>query len=192
MATVAANFAVKILVEGLGCKKVAGISLTEDTNLDPTLNGESEATLFFSGITRLLGCVAGTVLSAVHWPASYLPQCHGTFTNGFPFTNKAVDQNGPSQNNYKQVVNHLQRQASRFKEWVTIGPTAECISHPSYFMMKTQYKINRVWPIKQRGSQTYNVGNPLILKDLYPANLLGLADGSFLIWKGMQCCVSLP
>lgn len=187
------------VMEGLGCKKISGISLTEDTNLDPTLNGmpngsngESEGALFFANLVNLLGCVADGILSAVHWPASFLPQCHGAFTNGFPYTNKVTDQSGASQHNYKAVVNHLQRQTSRFKEWVTIGPTAQCISHPFYFMMKSQYKINRLWPVKQVDSQTYNVGNPLVLKDFIPANLPGKEDGSFLIWKGMQCCISIP
>jgi conjugal transfer pilus assembly protein TraU len=187
------------VMEGLGCKNPSGISLAYDSNLDPTMTGlpngstgESEATLFFANIVNLLACAVDSVASLVHWPLSFLPQCHGAFTNAFPYKTRFTEQSGPPAANYKALVGHLQKQTSRFLEWVTIGPTAQCVAHPFYFMMKSQYKINRVWPIKQMDAQTYNVGNPLTLKDVIPVNFPGKEDASFLLWKGMQCCVSIP
>lgn len=186
------------ILEALACNKVSSISLAYDSSLDPTMNslpsgatGESEAVTFFANLPMLLACFADTVASYVYHPLTFLPQCHGAQTPSFGFSNKRANQPGAAHNNYNHVVAHLQKQAARFQEWVTIGPTAQCVSHPFYFMMKGGYRFNRIYPFSQTGDSLYGIGDPLIAKDILPANIPFKSDGSFLVWKGVQCCLKI-
>ena len=182
------------IFEALGCQKVSSISLAYDTNIDPTMNtipngstGESEAVTFFKSLPLLLGCAVDAVASTVWHPLTFLPQCHGAQTPAFGYQNWNNQTSGPRSTNYKAAVVHLQRQASRFMEWVTIGPTAICFSHPFYFLMKGGYRINPVYPIRQSRSYKNSIGASAMIADFYSPPMQ--PDSSYLIWKAHQCCL---
>ena len=183
--------------EGLVCSKISSISLAYDSNLDPTLNtlpngnlGEAEAALFFSNVVTLMSCVVDGVSALVMgWPVDFLPYCSGHQTNSYPYDNKVDSNNHISQLNFKVAVDHMVfKQAARFSEWVTIGPTAQCFSHPFYFPVKSAYRFNRTFPFNDNGSRKLVVGTPLLVHDVFSRNTPATVDATILVWKANQCC----
>lgn len=185
------------VLEGLICTKISSISLSYDSNLDPTLNtlpngnlGEAEAVKFFSNVITLMSCVVDGVSALVMgWPVDFLPYCSGHQTNSYPYDNKVAGNNHISQLNFKVAVDHMVfKQAARFNEWVTIGPTAQCFSHPFYFPIKSAYRFDRTYPFPDTGKRKLVVGTPLLIHDIFSRNTPTSVDATILVWKANQCC----
>jgi len=179
-----------------------GIDISYDSNLDPSMNsmptgmtGESEAVTFFvktAGLlTQVPSILADTVASSVYHPLSFLPHLTGAQTPAYPFMNVTYSQPGTSYLNFKIVVDHLYKQSARMIEWATIGPTAQCFAHPSYFPLKSSYRFNRVYPYNDNSDRHLSMGTPLMLWDGATRNPPGQDDSTFLIWKAHQCCLKL-
>lgn len=188
------------VLEGLACSKISSISLAYDSNLDPTMNtlpngalGESEAAKFFNNVVSMMSCVADAYSAVLMgWPLDFLPYCSGAQTNSYPYDNKVQDSNKISQLNFKVAVDHIVfKQAARFQEWVTIGPTAQCFSHPYYFPIKSAYRFDRTFPFADSGSRKLVVGTPLLIHDIFSRNTPATVDATILVWKANQCCMKV-
>lgn len=187
-------FAMLNSMESAQCASLDGFALANMTELDPTFQNDLWGVLFtpeaslFATYPLQLACIADAAATAVGFPINALFWCTGAAGGTYPFTG-----NVPSVESH-QMLNHLVLAKAMSKMhrvgalWGTTGPLAQCSSFPSPFLIKTQYRLDEVWPARINKKGIY-LGQTEFVWGLFPPANYPTREGSvYLIWQGKQCC----
>lgn len=178
----------------LVCRGSNGFNLAYVTEVDPTWQNDSwaavlnpEAALFTSNVAQL-ACSADSVAANIAFPLDPLFWCAGSWGGVYPFSGTANQSVGVNQRNNLVLSKFLARQARLGLAFQTVGPDAICTTHPNPIWIKSEYRLNQVYPVPLHGAP--QVIGALPEKQFPPVtNPPGMADTVNLIWQGQECCV---
>ena len=190
-------FGVMTFLEGMLCGDYSGfLGMYYDSAIDPRMSGmpsgttgENEAVMFFTNLAAYVPAVAEAFTTMIWHPVDVIPYTAGAQTSPYPYRIQVNERPGATEINFDAAIKHIFRQSASFIEWVSVGPTAECFTHPSYFPIKSSYRFNRLWPFADAGGRHLTIGTPLAIWDVSSRNLPMQEDASILIWKAKQCCL---
>lgn len=135
----------------------------------------------FAGAIDSISSNFGFPNDAIYWAA-------GSWGNTFPLTGNANQQSTYFQGNNLVMAKYITRAHRLGLMWQTIGPTAQCFSHPNPMILKSQYRINQIGPIPRYGKPVV-FGDAGLMQFPPITNLPTKEHTSNLIWTGTQCCI---
>lgn len=179
------------------CHTSNGYNLLYMTEIDPTWNDDEfgvllspESTLFANPIAQA-ACIIDAVAANVWYPLDPLFWCAGSWGGVYPLSGNAPITNGLPQVNNLVMSKFIARNARLGLGWQTIGPTAQCNSHPNPIWIKSQFRINQVGPLVRHGD-TQAIGDLGLLQFPPTANYPGTGEYTAnLLWQGQQCCAKI-
>ncbi len=179
----------------LGCRTSGGFALAYTTEIDPTWQDDLWAGLYspeaglFGSLAANTACIADSLASNVAFPIDALFWCAGSWGNVYPFSGNANESLTPFQVDNLELAKFIARLAREGLAWQTIGPDAICSAHPNPIWIKSQYRVDEVYPVITRGA-------PLVIGALPFKQIPGLITNTpintsmvDLIWQGTECCV---
>lgn len=188
-------FSILELFKELGCLSTSGFALGYITELDPTWHSDlwgavlsPESALFANPLAQM-ACSVDAVASTISHPLDALFWCQGTSGPIYPLTGTSQHLNSNQQSNMQILGKFMAKAHRQLMLFATIGPGAECFSHPMPFIIKSQYRVNPIWPFKKNG-KPINLGMSEYKWGLSPpANFATRESSAYLIWQGQQCCL---
>lgn len=179
----------------LGCRSSGGFALAYATEVDPTWQNDLWAGLYspeaglFGGLIANTACMADAVAANVAFPIDALFWCAGSWGNVYPFSGNSNQSITPFQVDNLELAKFIARLAREGLAWQTIGPSAICAAHPNPIWIKSQYRVDEVFPVVTHGAPL--VIGALPFKQLPPmiTNFPGYESMVDLIWQGQECCV---
>ncbi|QHS09109.1 TraU family protein [Sinimarinibacterium sp. NLF-5-8] len=190
-------FAVMGLMLDAACSAMGhnGIDLAAVTEVDPLWQDDEwaiafapESILFSLPVTQL-ACMADTVASAVAYPLDPLFWCVGGWGSTYPLSGNANSVNGDAQGNALTLAKFVARQTRIGILPQTVGPTAMCSPHPNPIWVKSQWRVEPVFPLPTFNAPIYFGQTEMRWAAVPPANFPGASDSAYLLWRGRQCCV---
>lgn len=179
----------------LGCRSSGGFALAYVTELDPTWQNDLWAGLYspeaglFGSLAANSACIADAVASNAAYPIDALFWCAGSWGSVYPFSGNSNESITPFQVDNLELGKFIARLAREGLAWQTIGPSAICSAHPNPIWIKSQYRVDEVYPVVTRGA-------PLVIGALPFKQIPGLITNTpvntsmvDLIWQGVECCV---
>ena len=179
----------------LGCRSGGGFALAYVTEIDPTWQNDLWAGLYspeaglFGNMAANTACIADALASNVAYPIDALFWCAGSWGNVYPLSGNANQSLTPFQVDNLELAKFIARLAREGLAWQTIGPSAICGAHPNPIWIKSQYRVDEVYPVITRGA-------PLVIGALPFKQIPGLITNTpvntsmvDLIWQGQDCCV---
>lgn len=183
------------LMADTGCKTSAGVALGYITEIDSTWQDDAWGAMFtpedslFANPLAQLACVVDAVSSQLGLAFDPLFWCAGAWGHMYPMTGNSQPGNGPWLLNGQVQAKFMARLHRLGLLAQTIGPTAQCSSHPNPVMVKSQYRINQIGPIPRRGATPPPVIGTHGFTLMPPvSNTPALESTDYMIWQGMQCC----
>lgn len=182
------------IFKGLACKSESGFNLMYVSEIDPTWQSDAWAGIFnpeaglFANVVAQTACIVDSVAANISYPLDPLFWCAGTWGGVYPTAGTANQSLYPFQLNHLVLAKFLARQARLGLAWQTIGPTAICSAHINPIWIKSQYRVNQVYPIRRRGAPMPIGAQPIRQRPYMVTNPPGLDSTVDLIWLGQQCC----
>lgn len=185
-----------IAVDMGGCTNMdTGFDLAMMTEPDPTWQNDlwsiifsPEATLFANPIAQL-ACMVDATASTVAYPLDPMFWCAGAWGSLYPFSGNPNSEQSDQQANALTLAKFLARQFRIGVMWDTVGPAAYCTAVPSPVLVKSQFRVDPVYPHPVFGSPIY-IGQSAIRWGLIPpANYPTGQDSAYLLWMAHQCCL---
>ncbi len=189
-------FALLNMFKEMACLNSSGFALGYMTEIDPTWHNDlwgavlsPEAALFTSPVAQM-ACSVDAIASTVAYPIDALFWCAGTAGPILPYTGTSQHLNSNQQSNMQILSKFIGKAHRQMMLFATIGPGATCFSHPMPLIMKTQYRINPIAPVRQSVGKPIYIGQSEYRWGLAPpANFATRESSAYLIWQGQQCCV---
>ena len=179
----------------LGCRSSGGFALAYATEIDPTWQNDLWAGLYspeaglFANLPANTACIADAIAANVAYPIDALFWCAGSWGNVYPFSGNSNESQTPFQVDNLELAKFIARLAREGLAWQTIGPSTICGAHVNPIWIKSQYRVDEVYPVVTRGS-------PLVVGALPFKQVPGLLTNTpvntsmvDLIWQGRECCV---
>ena len=179
----------------LGCRSSGGFALAYATEIDPTWQNDLWAGLYspeaglFANLPANTACIADAIAANVAYPIDALFWCAGSWGNVYPFSGNSNESQTPFQVDNLELAKFIARLAREGLAWQTIGPSTICGAHVNPIWIKSQYRVDEVYPVITRGS-------PLVVGALPFKQVPGLLTNTpvntsmvDLIWQGRECCV---
>ena len=188
-------FAALDMFKDFACFNSSGVALAYMTEFDPTWQNDlwgvvysPQVALFTSPLAQL-ACSVDAIASTVAYPLDALFWCQGTAGDLYPLTgnSQALDSNQTA--NMSILGKFLGKAHAMGMLDATIGPWAECFSGPSPLLIKSQYRIDPVWPIRSWGPPVYLGQSEFRWGLAPPANFPEGESSGYLVWQGQQCCL---
>ncbi|WP_414039352.1 TraU family protein [Acidithiobacillus sp. M4-SHS-6] len=189
-------FEILNLVSSLLCLNTStGYNLAFVTEPDPVWQNDiwaifmsPEASLF-STFPLQMACIPDQLSSSFGFPIDALFWCAGTWGSPYPFSANANQTSSDQQANALVLSHFLFMEARVGAMWDTIGPWAECFSIPNPIWMKSQFRVDPIYPLPTYGLPI-NIGMPPIEWGYFPPENFPLHEsGAYLIWNAQQCCL---
>jgi len=184
-----------VFVNGICLNDEGGFNLVTSTEIDPTWQDDiwanvfsPEAALFANSIMQL-ACVADAAAASVSYPLDPLFWCAGAWGPAYPFSGNPNTQSSAAGSNALVMSKFLAREFRLGLMWATIGPEAECSAVISPVWLKTQFRVDPIYPNPTYGSPIY-IGQTEVRWGLVPpANYPTEQDSAYLLWVAHQCCL---
>lgn len=171
------------------------VQLAFMTEIDPTWQSDLWANLFtpeavlFGTPIMQAACSVDAAAAAVAYPLDPLYWCAGAWGSVYPLSGNPATVTSDQQSNALVLAKFLYKQFRLGLMWLSIGPTAICFAHPSPIWVKTQFRVNPIYPHPVYGPPIY-IGQTAIRWGLMPpANYPLHQDSAYLIWQAHQCCI---
>ena len=87
------------------------------------------------------------------------------------------------------LAKFLARQARLGLAFETIGPLALCNSVPNPIWLKSQWRVDEVWPVVRRGAPLVIGAPPILQWPPFFTNPPGEDSTVNLMFEGQQCCM---
>jgi len=176
------------------CMASSGFALAYSTELDPTHQNDlwgaiysPEGELFGTPVAQM-ACSVDAVASTVAFPIDALFWCLGTAGSLYPMTGNSQDLNSNQTSNMALLGKFIAKMHRMTMLYATIGPQSICFAWPSPFIIKSQYRINPIYPVRSAGRPIY-LGQSEFRWGLWPpSNYATRESTSYMIWQGQQCC----
>jgi len=188
-------FAILDLFKQIPCQSGSGYNLAYMSEIDPTWQNDVWAGIFnpesalFANLIAQTACTVDSVAANFSHPVDSLFWCAGTWGGVYPLAGTANQSLYPFQLNNLVLAKFLARQARLGLAWQTIGPSAICSAHPNPIWVKSQYRVNQVYPIARKGAPLVIGAQPIRQSPPMITNPPGLDSTVSLIWQGQQCCI---
>lgn len=178
------------------CTSSAGtFNLAAITEVDPTWQNDiwsqifsPEASLFATPIMHL-ACPADAAASAVAFPLDPIFWCAGAWGSVYPFSGNPNNESSDQQGNAMLLSKFLARQFRLGLMWATIGPEAVCSSVPSPIWIKTEFRVDPVFPLPTYGLPIYFGQTEVRWGLAPPSNFPAHQSSAYLLWQAHQCCL---
>jgi conjugal transfer pilus assembly protein TraU len=188
-------FSLLDMLRGLACRSGDGFNLAYMSEVDPTWQDDVWAGIYnpeaglFANLIAQTACIVDSVAADIDFPLDPLFWCSGTWGGVYPMAGTANQAIDTFQLNNLVMAKFLARQARLGLAWQTIGPDTICGAHVNPIWVKSQYRVNQVYPIARHGAPLVIGAQPI--KQLPPmvTNTPGLDDTVNLIWEGQECCI---
>jgi conjugal transfer pilus assembly protein TraU len=179
----------------LGCRSGGGFALAYATEIDPTWQNDLWAGIYspeaglFGSLAANTACIADAVAANAAYPIDALFWCAGSWGGVYPLSGNANQSLTPFQVDNLELAKFIARLAREGLAWQTIGPSTICGAHPNPIWIKSQYRVDEVYPV-------VTSGEPLVIGALPLKQIPGLMTNTLintsmvdLIWQGQECCV---
>ena len=189
-------FAMLDIIKGLACKTTSGFQVAWITEPDFLWQGgpwsavlSPEAALFSNPLAQA-ACGADAAATEAAFPIDFLFWCAGQWGSTYPLDGNAQNGNSDWTTNGQVLSKFLARQMRLGLIWQTIGPTAICFSHPNPVWIKSQFKVNQIFPVPLKG-RSVTIGRSQYQTLPGVTNYPTHESSAYLIWQGQQCCARL-
>lgn len=170
-------------------------SLAAMTELDPTWHNDlwaailaPESSLFANPVMQS-ACLVDAASTAVAFPIDALFWCAGSWADGiYPFSGNTNSQQSDQQANMLLLTKFLALQARVGLILDTVGPQAICFAVPNPILLKSQFRVDPLYPLPQYGAPIYIGQTEMRWGDIPPANFPMNQDSVYLMWIAHQCC----
>lgn len=188
-------FAMLKLFTDFVCLDTSGFELANMTEVDPFWQNDlwgailsPEAILFANPITQAM-CVVDAISSTFWYPLDPMFWCAGAWGGIYPFTGNSPNTESDQSNDMLVLTKFLAMSARIALLWGTIGPQAICFSTPMPILIKSEFRVDPIFPIPTEGAPIY-IGQSEFMWGLTPPeNFPAFDDEADLIWVGEQCCL---
>lgn len=180
----------------LACRNRGGFAIGYFTEIDPLHQNDlwgavlSPEGSLFANTVAALACSADAVASSFAYPLEPLFWCAGTAGSVYPLTGNSNTYVSPQTGNMHILGKFLAKMHRVGMLLGTTTPAAMCSSFPAPIWIKSQYRINPIWPTPIKGAPIY-MGKSEFLWGGFLANFPTREDSAYLIWQGKQCCLRL-
>jgi len=188
-------FSVLEMFLGLTCRNDDGFNLLYSSEVDPIWQNDPwaatidpEAPLFASLLAQF-ACMVDSVAASVAFPVDALFWCAGTWGGVYPMSGNAAHSTSTFQIDNLVLAKFLARQSRLGLQFQTIGPLAECDAVPNPIWLKSQFRVNQVYPIPRHGAPLVIGAPPIQQLPPFMTNVPGEDDTVNLIFEGQQCCL---
>lgn len=179
----------------MSCYSSNGFNLTEMSEIDSTWQDDEWGGIFnpeaglLAGKTAQYSCVVDSVAATIWHPLDVLFWCAGSWGGIYPMTGNANQSLYPFQLNQLVLAKYIARQHRLGMLYQTIGPDAVCQAHPNPIWIKSEYRVNQVWPIRRTGAPLEVGAVPVRQRPYMITNEPSYDSTVDLIWQGQQCCI---
>lgn len=188
-------FAILEMFKELLCLNSSGFALAYLTELDPTWQNDlwgavwsPEAKLFANPLAQM-ACSVDAIAASVAYPIDAMFWCLGTAGPLYPLTGNSQHLGSNQTSNMQLLGKFIGKGHRQMMLNATIGPGAQCFSHPSPLIVKSQYRIDPVQPIRVRTPPIYLGQSEYRWGLVPPANYATRESSVYMIWQGQQCCL---
>ncbi len=151
----------------------------------------SPESVLFTSLPMQMACVADAASAAVWVPLDPLFWCAGSWGSVYPFSGTPNTSVSDQQANMLELSKFLAMEARMGMMLDTVGPQAECFSVPNPIWIKSQFRINPVYPLQQiDGEPPIYIGQTeWRWGDIPPANFPLNQSSVYMVWNAQQCCL---
>ncbi|MDI3258410.1 MAG: TraU family protein [Sinobacteraceae bacterium] len=172
-----------------------GFNLDALTEIDPTWQNDTwalitspETSLFADAILHL-ACAVEALVSAFTYPLDPVFWCSGSWGSVYPFSGNTNAHNGNQQGNASLLSKFIARQFRFGMMYMTAGPGAQCSPTMSPIWLKSQFRVDPIFPQAKRGPSIY-IGQTEVRWGYFPpANYPQHESSAYLVWNAKQCCM---
>ena len=188
-------FSILDMFSSLGCQNGSGFNMLYASEVDPTWQNDLWAGIFspesalFSSLPAQMACIVDSIGATAGFPVDPLFWCAGTWGGIYPMSGTAAKATSQFQINNLVMAKFIARQARLGLQWQTIGPLAICGSVPNPVWLKSQFRVDQVYPIPRFGMPLTIGAPPLFQAPVMFTNPPGLDSTVNLIFEGQQCCM---
>jgi len=185
------NAAANTVCENLG----ATFNLAGMTEIDPVWNNDLWSAIFspedalFANPVAQAACVVDALTSSLNFPLDPLFWCAGTWGSVYPLSGNVNDETSDQQGNALALSKFMAWEAHLGLLWTSVGPGAQCFAYPSPIWIKSQYRIDPIYPLPTVGLPVVIGETPLRWGYLPPENFPLGEDSAYVIWNAEQCCL---
>ncbi|MHB1666156.1 TraU family protein [Thiomonas sp.] len=177
------------------CLNSSGFQLADLTEIDPFWQNDEwgavlspEAILFANPIAQSM-CIVDAVASTFWYPLDPMFWCAGAWGGIYPFTGNSPTTESDQSMDGLVLTKYLAWSARLGLLSDTIGPQAECFSGPMPILIKSEFRIDPIFPLPTFGAPIY-IGESEFEWGLSPPeNFPAFDDEAYLLWTGVQCCL---
>lgn len=178
------------------CKNVnTVVDLAYVTEIDPVWQNDTwsailgpEASLFSNPIAQT-ACSLDAAAAAVYFPLEVLFWCAGSAGSVYPLSGTAGHHQSDQSSNMLVLAKFIARHHRVGILWGSIGPQNICNNTPAPVWLKTQYRLNPIWPTRTSVPPIYFGQTEFKWGLVPPANYPTRESAYDLIWVGKQCCI---
>lgn len=164
------------------------------SELDPTWN-DSELAFFanpeaaiFSNPISIAACMTDAAAATVGRPLDSLFWCAGAWGELYPLTGYRTSKSSIPTKTSLLATRSVAALHRRLLARTTMGDDALCESPIFPTIPKTQYKMNMMYPVAERGD-AHQMGEPALLWGEW-RNVPSKEDNVYMLWKYNDCCMT--
>jgi conjugal transfer pilus assembly protein TraU len=172
-----------------------GFDLAAITEVDPSWQNDvwaavlSPENAMFANPIMQATCAVDALAAAVSYPLDPLFWCAGAWGTVYPFSGNPHSTSSDQQSNALTLSKFLARQFRTGMMLDTIGPQATCSAQFSPVWVKTQFRVDPIYPHPTFGHPIYVGQTEFRWGMIPPANYPLWQDSSYLLWVAHQCCL---
>lgn len=174
-----------------------GFSLVGMSEIDPAWNNDMwsaviapEAVLVANPIMQF-ACIVDAISTTFSYPLDAMFWCDGSWGDSiYPLSGNVNSAQSSRQANALALTKFMALEARLGLLKGTIGYPAECGSYTTYFLPRSQFRVNPVYPIAKSSGPSIYLGQT-VLRWAYapPGNFPLNQDSAYLMWNAQQCCM---
>lgn len=177
-----------------GCLSLPEFQLAYMSEIDPEWNAGPNSTLsqaetvLFSNPIAALACLPEVGTALFNMNLDMLYWCTGSQGTIFPMTGDTQAHSNNAKGNLQVLAKYVARTFRTGGIFVTMGPWAECSSVYSPIWLKSQFRIDPIYPIHV--NRTIIFGKAEAAFSVPGINTPTSTDNGYMLWQGKQCCAS--
>jgi len=188
-------FALLKLFTDFVCLSSSGFELANISEVNPFWQNDlwgailsPESILFANPIAQSM-CIVDAVSSTFWFPLDPMFWCAGAWGGIYPFTGNSPTTESDQSMDGLVLTKFMAQNARLGLLWGTIGPQAICFSTPMPVLIKSEFRLDPIFPLITEGAPIY-IGESEFMWGLAPPmNFPAFDDEAYLLWTGEQCCL---
>jgi conjugal transfer pilus assembly protein TraU len=177
-----------------GCISLPDFQLAYMSEVDPDWNAgpnsilsQAEA-LLFSNPIAIMACLPEVGTALFNMSLDVLFWCSGSQGTVYPMTGDSTSHTTNQKGNIQVLAKYVARTFKTGGIFASIGPWAQCSSVYSPVWLKSQFRIDPIYPIHV--NRTIVFGKPEAAFSVPSINTPTQTESAYMIWQAKQCCAS--